>query len=123
MAQTYNIQLDQGSTFAMTVEYEETDPAGGPNTPFDLTGYSGRMQVRDTVGSATTLAQFTTAPSDGIVINGPAGTVDLTVTSVQTESYTFINAVYDLEVYDASVPPVVVRLVQGRFLVNKEVTR
>lgn len=124
MAQTYNMQLDQGSTYTMTVEYEEPDPTGAPgNTPVDLTGYSGRMQVRETVGSATTLTEFTTAPLGGIVITPLDGEVELTVTSAQTEAYTFINAVYDLEVYDASTPPVVVRLIQGRFLVNREVTR
>ena len=118
------MQLDQGSTYTMSVVYEEPDPAGGPgNTPIDLTGYEARMQVRESVGSTTILAEFTSAPVAGIVITPLDGLVELTVTSDQTAAYTFINAVYDLEVYDASLPPDVTRLVQGRFLVNKEVTR
>jgi hypothetical protein len=80
------------------------------------------MKVRESVGAATLLAEFTSAPAAGLTMGGALGTVDLEVTSVQTTSYTFINAVYDLEVYDpATAPEVVHRLVQGRFLVNKEV--
>ena len=117
MAQTYNIHVDQGSTYTLTVEY--VDAAGAPVV---LTGYNARMQVRESVTSATTLASFT-SPAGGLVVAGIAGTVALTITSAQTEAYTFTNGVYDLEVYDASIPPNVVRLIQGRFVVNPEVTR
>ena len=124
MAQTYNIQLDQGSTYTMSVLYEEPDPTGAPgNVPIDITGYEARMQVREGVDATAVLAEFTSSPAAGLAVDGPAGTVELTVTSEQTAAYTFINAVYDLEIYDGSLPPVVVRLIQGRFLVNQEVTR
>ena len=118
MAQTYNIQIDQGSTYTMTVEYQDAAAL-----PINLTGYAGRMQVRTTVDGTVVLAEFTSVPAAGIVIDGPAGTATLTITSEQTALYDFINAVYDLEVYDGAVPADVIRLIQGRFLVNKEVTR
>jgi hypothetical protein len=120
MAQTYNIHVDQGSTYTLTVNY--TDSTGGG---VDLTGYEARMQVRLSTEEVATLASFTSSPVAGLEIVAPAtnGEVKLTVTSVQTTAYTFKNAVYDLEVFDASVPPDVIRLIQGRFVVNPEVTR
>lgn len=120
MAQTYNIHIEQGATYTLTVTYE-TSVVG---VPVDLTGYEARMQVRESVASTTTLASFTSSPVAGLEIPVPAnGLVVLTVTSAQTALYAFTNAVYDLEVFDASVPPDVVRLIQGRFVVNPEVTR
>lgn len=118
MAQTYNIHVDQGSTYTLTVSY--VDAAGAP---VSLTGYNARMQVRETVASTATLAAFTSSPVAGLVVDAAAGTVTLTITSVQTAAYSFANAVYDLEVFDALATPTVVRLVQGRFVVNPEVTR
>ena len=97
MAQTYNMQLDQGSTYNMQVLYLEPDPGGGPApTPVDLGGWEARMKVRESVGAATLLAEFTSSPAAGLTMGG---------------------ALYD----PATAPEVVHRLVQGRFLVNKEV--
>jgi hypothetical protein len=120
VAQTYNIHIDQGSTYTLTVEY--IDAVGAA---VDLTNYEARMQVRETVASTTILASFTSSPAVGLVITPPPtlGKVVLTITSAQTAAYTFTNGVYDLEVFDASIPPAVVRLLQGRFVVNPEVTR
>jgi len=121
MAQTYNIHVDQGSTYTLTVTY--TTSAAGVNV--DLTGYEARMQVRLSTKEVATLASFTSSPVAGLEIVAPAtnGEVKLTITSVQTAAYVFSNAVYDLEVFDASAPPNVIRLIQGRFVVNPEVTR
>lgn len=118
MAQTYNIHVNQGSTYSLVVSY--VDAAGAVVA---LTNYEARMQVRETVASTTTLASFTSSPAAGLVVDAAGGTVTLTITSVQTAAYDFTNAVYDLEVYDNSATPVVVRLIQGRFVVNPEVTR
>jgi len=120
MAQTYNIHVDQGSTYTLTVTYTTAAGAG-----VDLTGYEARMQVRLSTEEVASLASFTSSPAAGLEIVAPAtnGEVKLTVTSVQTAAYAFKNAVYDLEVFDASAPPNVIRLIQGRFVVNPEVTR
>lgn len=117
MAQTYNIHVDQGSTYTITVNY--VDSLG---VPINLTGYEARMQVRLSTQEVATLASFT-SPAGGLVVTAGAGTIVLTIPSDSTAGYTFTNAVYDLEIFDASVPPVVIRMVQGRFVVNPEVTR
>tara|TARA_Y100000004_G_C8690071_1_gene317061 strand:+ start:58 stop:414 length:357 start_codon:yes stop_codon:yes gene_type:complete len=118
VAQTYNIHVDQGSTYTLTVSYIDASGA-----VVNLTNYEARMQVRETVESTSTLASFTSSPAAGLAVTAGAGTVTLTITSTQTAAYSFKNGVYDLEIYDNSVPAQVVRLIQGRFVVNPEVTR
>ena len=119
MAQTYNIHVDQGATYSLTINY--VNSAG---VAIDLTGYDARMQVRETVSSTTVLATYTTPAASGIdATSAGSGRFILGVTSAQTAAFDFTNAVYDMEVYDASVPPDVIRIVQGRFVVNPEVTR
>jgi len=119
VAQTYNIHVDQGSTYTLTVSYVDSTGAA-----LSLAGYNARMQVRATVGATSTLASFT-SPAGGLLIepSGVVGTVQLTITSAQTAAYVFTNGVYDLEIFDALATPTVVRLIQGRFVVNPEVTR
>lgn len=48
MASVYDIELDQGSDAVIPFEmYDAND------TPLDLSGYTARMQIRPSVGSAT----------------------------------------------------------------------
>ena len=48
--------MPQGGNFDLNVAMENSD-----RTPKNLTGYSGRMQVRSTVASSTVLMEATTA--------------------------------------------------------------
>lgn len=120
LAGTYNIYCEQGSTFSrfMTIEVpDEVDPE--ITTPYDLTGYTARMQVRRTVDNPDLMAELTTE-NGLIIINGAAGTIELMMPANMTASLS-TNGVYDLEIISASGG--VSRVVQGTFTLNPEVTR
>lgn len=55
MASVYDIELDQGSDAVIPFElYDASD------NPLDLSGYTARMQIRPSVGSATISDELTT---------------------------------------------------------------
>ena len=87
--------------------------------PFDLTGYSARMQVRATIASASALIDLT-SPT-GIVLGGTAGTIQVIITAAATAALAISEGVYDLELIDAA--SAVRRLLEGTVTVAKEVTR
>ena len=88
--------------------------------PFDLTGYTARMQIRETLESTTTLEELTTS-NGGITLGGTAGTITLLLTATETAALTFETAVYDLEIVSGA--GVVTRLMHGKVVLVDEVTR
>jgi tRNA threonylcarbamoyladenosine modification (KEOPS) complex Pcc1 subunit len=78
------------------------------------------MHVRETVESANTIVQLTTANSR-ISLGGAAGTVNLTIAATDTANLTPGLYVYDLELVSSA--NVVTRLIEGNFNVRAEVTR
>lgn len=114
MAGIYNIVCDQGATFNRIFTWQDSS-----GIPINLTNYTARMQVRDTVSSVSTLLSLTTE-NGGISLGGAAGTVTIIASATQTAAIAAGCYVYDIElVFDA----VVTRLVQGQFTVDAEVTR
>lgn len=113
-AAIYNATIDQGATFQLEVVYK--DDAG---TPINLTGYTAALQVRQNYYDTTALLTLT-SPSNGIVITGATGTIDITMTSAQTGGLDEGFYVYDLEITSGGT---VTRLIQGQFTVSPEVTR
>jgi hypothetical protein len=51
--------------------------------PFNLTGYTARMQVRATAEASSTILSLTSSPAAGITMGGAAGTLALAVTAAQ----------------------------------------
>lgn len=88
--------------------------------PVNLTGFTARMQIRETVESTTVLHSLTTE-NGGITLGGAAGTIALTISASDTAAFTFDTAVYDLEVVSAG--GVVTEVASGAVLMNDEVTR
>jgi hypothetical protein len=88
--------------------------------PVDLTGFTARMQIRETVDATAVLKSLTTE-NGGITLGDTAGTVDLLISATETAAFTFGNAVYDLELIDGS--GIVTRLLSGNVSLSKEVTR
>lgn len=115
MAERYNVLIDQGSTYTLALTYKDSN-----GTAINLTGYTAAMQVRDTVNSATTVLSLS-SPSNGIVITGATGLINITITAAQTTALIANTYVYDLEITSGS--GVVTRLIQGSVIVNAEVTR
>jgi len=120
IAGTYNMTCDQGSTFVRTFVVQQQD-AVDPTVyhPYDLTGYTARMQIRRDEFATATLAELTTA-NGKISINGPTGTVTVSMTAEQT-ALIERSGVYDIEIVSPSTE--VHKIVRGAFNLNLEVTR
>lgn len=111
----FDIEIKQGATYQLTVTWK--DSAG---TAINLTGYTARMQVRETYSSSSTIVSLTS--SSGITLGGSAGTIAILISATTTAALTApFSGVYDLEVVDAS--GVVTRLLEGAATVSPEVTR
>lgn len=110
----YNITANQGETFNFSFTIS-TD-----GTPWNLTGYTARMQVRTTVEATTKLLDLTSADGD-ITLGGAAGTVAVLVSATDMAALIAGRHVYDLEVVSGG--GVVSRILEGKFSVKAEVTR
>jgi hypothetical protein len=112
------MHVEQGATFALAVTL--TDENGDA---VDLTGYSGRGQIRSATGAA--MASFTVTVTDA-----PAGEVSITlpasalvgsqyITGVAYNDYT--TAYYDIELYTAADASVL-RILNGVCRISPEAT-
>lgn len=97
----------------------------GGLTPKDLTGYSLRMHIRESIDSDTIIMELTNANAR-LLIRAPAsaGVIDLLVSAADTAllpcNNDFQSWVYDLEIYKSDDT---VRVMQGGVTVHPEVTR
>lgn len=67
----------------------------GVNTPMDLSGYKGKMQVRPSTRSATLLLNLT-SENGGIIIYGAEGKVQVYAKATQLQGMRSIESSYDL---------------------------
>ena len=124
----YSFTIEQGTTFQLELIYKDSN-----QTPINLTGYSGRMQIRPTVDSTTvylTLSSSLNADGTGLNFRGSSGTnppssgsIGIYIASCTSSLLNFTNAYYDLEIYSGSNCPYTVRLIEGQVQLSKEVTR
>lgn len=113
-----------------TIELNDTNAldfdsyAGGGtivySTPVDLTGYTARAQIRESIESTDVILSLTTE-NDGIEIDVEASSVTLVLTPTQTAALDFDAAVYDLEMVSADGQ--VTRIVFGSVELSLETTR
>jgi len=135
VAGKYKIICQQGSTFDLQLTLQYTNPdyatgCGGAEVcpeflPWDLTGYTARMQVRKYMESSTTIAQLTTEnlSTNRITLGNPDpedGTITLFMRAEDTRAIT-VSGVYDIEIISPSNE--VDRILQGEFVLSPEVTR
>jgi hypothetical protein len=125
----YSFTIEQGATLQFEIQYKDST-----NTPIDLSTYNGRMQIRPTVGSDTTYLSLTSdLQSDGSGLNfsgsngttpPQSGSIGIYISAVTSSNLDFTEAYYDLEIYSGSgVSEYVVRLLEGKVKLSKEVTR
>lgn len=114
MAGTYNLLCEQGATFSRQITWLDSN-----GVPVDLTSYTARMQVRETVESSSTLFDLTSGAGD-ITLGGAAGTITVTISAAATAAVAAGCYVYDLELVTGTL---VYRILQGEFTVDAEVTR
>lgn len=93
-----------------------------PGTALNLTGYTGRMQIRESLTStAVPLYSLTSASGGGIVIDPLTGVLTLTVADDVTTTWQWRYGLYDLEIESPSGETT--RLLKGEVEVSPEVTR
>ncbi len=109
------LTLEQGEDFDLELTYSDDDG------PIDLTGYTARMQVRETIDSPTPLAEFNTDGGGYVTIDGPPGKIFVSVPADTTSAWTWHYGVYSLEIYSPTGKKK--RLLKGSFTMDREVVR
>lgn len=113
------IHIQQGATFDYA--FSVLDEVAGELVPKDLTGWSARMQVRESFSSPTAVLSLETG--SGISIETANGRVVLTASPQQTAAIPAPKAyLYDIEGVRASDGRVE-RWLEGVARVSAEVTR
>jgi hypothetical protein len=120
----YNIIIEQGATYDVEIQYKDSN-----NESIDLTGYTGRMQLRPSIGSTSSyICLSSTLQPDGTGLNfsgsngskpPSSGSIGIYISAASSSLLTFNQAVYDLEIQSGSF---VTRLLQGNVQLSKEVT-
>ena len=125
IAGVYNITIEQGTTFYRLIDVMEPDVLDPDEyDPFNLTGYTARMQIRRTVDNADTMISLTspTVNGNGItVMDGANNAISINMTAATTATIP-TSGVYDLEIVKTSTGAVS-RLIQGTITLSLEVTR
>jgi len=125
IAGVYNITLEQGTTFYRLIDVMEPtilDP--DVYEPFNLTGYTARMQIRRTIDSPDPMLSLTspTVNGNGItVMDGANNAISININDATTSTIPS-SGLYDLEIIKTSTGQVS-RLIQGTVTLSQEVTR
>jgi hypothetical protein len=121
----YDFVMEQGAVFDENV-YWILDTG----IPKNITGYSAKMSIRQTVNSVAAIFSLYTTPTPGcgtITITGSSGKVRLYANADLTRALSFTSAVYDLELASDGTDPhtsdYAVRLLEGKITFSKEVTK
>lgn len=110
----YDILADQGATLNRALFLKNS-----AKRPVSLTGYIGRMHIRDYVDSSVILETLTTE-NDGLTIDAAAGRVDIFLRPSDTAALDAKDYVYDIEL--ESEEGDVTRIVSGKLTVRAEIT-
>jgi len=125
----YSLIIEQGATFQLELQYKDAN-----SVPIDLSGYSGRMQIRPSKESTTVyLTLSSSLQSDGTGLNfsgsnnstpPESGSIGLYIASCTSSMLAFDGrAYYDIELYSGSSCPYTIRLLEGQVELSREVTR
>ncbi|RIA19060.1 hypothetical protein DFO63_4179 [Stenotrophomonas sp. AG209] len=128
---SFSLTVVRGATWEDDFTY--TNPDG---SPFDLTGYQARMQVRTLAGqfgltqADTLVLELSTAAGSLVIAEPENGVVAITVPAADTEALNPANArkvklCYSLELFKpaGADPEYVIPLVAGKVTVQGETTR
>ena len=120
----YNLLIEQGATYQVEIQYK--DSAG---VAVDLTGYSGKLQIRPFPGSPIAyICLSSSLQPDGTGLNfsgsygstpPTSGSIGIYISAISSSLLTFDTGVYDLEISSGSFTT---RLLQGNVQLSKEVT-
>jgi hypothetical protein len=125
----YNFTIEQGTTVDFEVQYKDSN-----SLPVNLTGYSGRMQIRSNYADNKPVTYITLSSSiapdgTGLSFSGSAtrglkpptsGSIGVYILAESSSAFNFAKAKYDLEIYSGSFA---LRLLEGTITLSREVTR
>lgn len=129
VAGKYDFTIEQGTTVDFQIQYTDCN-----SNPVDLSDYQSRMQIRPYIGASTsyiTLSSSLDSCGTGINMSGSnslnsptSGTLGIYISAVSSSLLNWDGkAYYDLEIYSGSGDcQYVVRLLQGKVKLNKEIT-
>lgn len=108
----YNLEILQGETFEKRITWK--DKSGNV---VDLSGYSAKMQIRNSKSqTALLIIELSTTNGKITIVDN---VIIITISASETASMNFTTAYYDLELTKASV---VKRLLQGSVTLDVGVT-
>lgn len=114
-AATYNFEIEQGTSLNKSVVWKDSN-----GVVINLTGYTARMQIRETIDSDLVLLELST--SNGKISLTPGeGKITLEFDPADTSGEWWTRGRYDLELTSAS--GFVTRVLKGKVTLSKEVTR
>lgn len=129
----YSFTIEQGATLDFEIQYRDSS-----GNPIDLTGYTGKMQIRSNYsGSGTTYLTLTSSLGDtytktsgsaflsfsGSNLTTPttSGSIGIYAGWIATDALTFTDqAYYDLEITSGNIRT---RILEGQVRLSKQVTQ
>ena len=109
------LKIEQGATFRQSFDWT----ANG--APVNLTGYTARMQMRNSIDSPVMIHELTTENGGITFPDVLQGKIELFISDINTSAFKFDSCVYDLEMIAPNTD--VIRLIEGEITLSKEVTR
>jgi hypothetical protein len=116
----YSFIIEQGSTVDFSIVYSDSN-----GNPVNLVEFDSKMQIRETYTSAPLLTLSSSLNGDGTGLNmsnAASGAIGIYIASCTSSMLTFNEAIYDLDIISGSSCPVVVRILEGKVKLSKEVT-
>jgi len=110
----YDILVDQGATLNRALFLKNS-----AKRPINLTGFSARMHIRNSINSSI-IVEILTTDNEQITIDEPTGRIDIYLSPAETEALEAKKYVYDLEL--ESPEGEVTKVVSGQLIVRSEIT-
>lgn len=113
-ARKFDIKLEQGASFVMTLIYKDAE-----GVPIDVTGSDARMQIREAAGGRI----FASADiANGRITLAAGGKITVQIPYAETAKVQVQRGVYDLFLISPSGTHAE-RLIYGDVLINASITR
>ena len=109
--------LPQGSDIQLDFQFIIGTLSAG--TPLDMTGYTGRMQMR--LATDAVILDLTTANGGFVLTDAVNGKFALIISAADTEALNPLSGVYDIEIITAAGK--ISRMLEGDMAFSREVTR